>query len=46
MKVKKTKFVIICYLLFSFSLFTNETTIFAVNSPTAPAEESPLDKKN
>ncbi|MEZ7513444.1 orthopoxovirus pf05708 family protein [Bacillus pumilus] len=45
MKMKKTNFVIICYLLFSFSLFTNETTIFAVNSPTVPAEESPLTKK-
>lgn len=45
MNMKKTNFVIICYLLFSFSLFTNETTIFAVNSPTAPAEESPLTKK-
>lgn len=45
MKMKKTNFVIICYLLFSFSLFTNETTTFAVNSPTVPAEESPLTKK-
>ncbi|WP_342500556.1 orthopoxovirus pf05708 family protein [Bacillus sp. FSL K6-4563] len=45
MKMKKTNFVIICYLLFSFSLFTNETTTFAVNSSTVPAEESPLTKK-
>ncbi|MFW0808950.1 orthopoxovirus pf05708 family protein [Bacillus pumilus] len=45
MKMKKINFVIICYLLFSFFLFTNETTIFAVNSPTVPAEESPLTKK-
>nr|MDH3175586.1 orthopoxovirus pf05708 family protein [Bacillus pumilus] len=45
MKMKKTNFVIICYLLFSFSLSTNETTTFAVNSPTVPAEESPLTKK-
>ncbi|QLI79815.1 orthopoxovirus pf05708 family protein [Bacillus pumilus] len=45
MKMKKMNFVIICYLLFSFFLFTNETTTFAVNSPTVPAEESPLTKK-
>ncbi|MGM5473983.1 hypothetical protein [Bacillus pumilus] len=45
MKMKKMNFVIICYLLFSFSLFTNETTIFAVNSPTVAPDESPLTKK-
>lgn len=45
MKMKKMNLVIICYLLFSFSLFTNETTIFAVNSPTAAPDESPLTKK-
>ncbi|RAP19302.1 hypothetical protein C2W59_01082 [Bacillus pumilus] len=45
MKMKKINFVIIYYLLFSFFLFTNETTIFAVNSPTVPAQESPLTKK-
>ncbi|MEB2356999.1 orthopoxovirus pf05708 family protein [Bacillus pumilus] len=45
MKMKKMSSVIICYLLFSFFLFTNETTIFAVNSPTVPAEENSLTKK-
>lgn len=35
--MKKTIFAIICYLLFSLSLFSNETTIFAVNMP--PSQE-------
>ena len=37
MNMKKTTFAIICYLLFSVSLFSNETTIFAVNTP--PSQE-------
>ncbi|MEK5009561.1 orthopoxovirus pf05708 family protein [Bacillus sp. FSL K6-3312] len=37
MNMKKTIFAIICYLLFSLSLFSNETTIFAVNTP--PSQE-------
>ncbi|MED1748609.1 orthopoxovirus pf05708 family protein [Bacillus zhangzhouensis] len=37
MNMKKTTFAIICYLLFSISLFSNETTIFAVNTP--PSQE-------
>ncbi|MER3127169.1 orthopoxovirus pf05708 family protein [Bacillus pumilus] len=45
MKMKKTTFAIICYLLFSFSLSTNETTVFAVNSSSAPAEENTVTKK-
>ncbi|MGZ9698243.1 orthopoxovirus pf05708 family protein [Bacillus safensis] len=41
MKMKKTTFAIICYLLFSFSLFSNEATIYAVKLPTAHhADES------
>lgn len=32
MKLKKTIFSIICYLLFSFSLYSNETTVFAVST--------------
>ncbi|AMB91678.1 orthopoxovirus pf05708 family protein [Bacillus altitudinis] len=34
MKMKKTVFAIICYLLISFSLFSNETTVFAVSTST------------
>ncbi|GLF89563.1 hypothetical protein Saga11_08220 [Bacillus safensis] len=40
MKMKRTIFTIICYFLFSFSLFSNEATIYAVKSPTVHAEES------
>ncbi|PCK18619.1 orthopoxovirus pf05708 family protein [Bacillus pumilus] len=37
MNMRKTVFAIICYLLFSLSLFSNETTIFAVSTP--PSQE-------
>lgn len=35
MKMKKIAFAIICYLLFSFSLFPNETTVLAVSASSS-----------